>query len=338
MVEIQLPFVCAIVLAITLAILFTNKNRPHRAIIIFVATSMFAMTLVGLRWSLEWGWINYVQAFFAACIPAITRWGFGIATQGDWKRAAYIPLLGLPTILFLVIPQLSDLTDIYLLLLYIYYGAALIRMGLQSSDKYEYVVFNRISVFKVSVVCAAALIIFSGVIDILVMLALQNDALSIALSTIAAGQTITLFTLVVLVILATNGVPRIDNSGETPAKQQKTPLAFENQAIVDSVRQTLAENPLYENPDLNLNLLSRKVGLPSRKISLAINSIEHKNVSQFINEYRIQKARKLLVASDESITDIYEQVGFYSKSNFNREFARITNTSPSQYRKSNGAI
>ncbi|MEZ8387612.1 helix-turn-helix domain-containing protein, partial [Vibrio splendidus] len=44
--------------------------------------------------------------------------------------------------------------------------------------------------------------------------------------------------------------------------------------------------------------------------------------------------KTLLMQSDEAITDIFLSSGFQTKSNFNREFSRITGQTPSEYRSS----
>mgnify|MGYP000853762405 CR=1 FL=1 len=50
-------------------------------------------------------------------------------------------------------------------------------------------------------------------------------------------------------------------------------------------------------------------------------------------EFRIGKACELLINSNTSIAVIADIVGFSNLSNFNRQFKKITNLSPSQYLK-----
>jgi AraC-like DNA-binding protein len=56
------------------------------------------------------------------------------------------------------------------------------------------------------------------------------------------------------------------------------------------------------------------------------------NLSQYVNEYRIRDACTLLRDSDQSILQVALAVGFASKSNFNREFQRVTGQAPSVWR------
>ncbi len=97
----------------------------------------------------------------------------------------------------------------------------------------------------------------------------------------------------------------------------------------------MKKKALYKDADLNLARLARKAGVPARKVSSAINRVKGKNVSQFVNEYRIDEACRLLTESDRSITELMFEAGFQTKSNFNREFSRVTGVSPKQWREHN---
>ena len=91
---------------------------------------------------------------------------------------------------------------------------------------------------------------------------------------------------------------------------------------------------LYRDPDLTLNRLSRRLGIPSRQISGAVNRLRDRNVSQAVNAYRIEEAKRLLSETDRPVSEIMLESGFQTKSNFNREFLRVTGISPSAFRQS----
>lgn len=54
---------------------------------------------------------------------------------------------------------------------------------------------------------------------------------------------------------------------------------------------------------------------------------------EYLNEYRIKQARRLLEETNLSVTDICLECGFRNLGNFLREFRRHTGTTPLQYRK-----
>lgn len=54
---------------------------------------------------------------------------------------------------------------------------------------------------------------------------------------------------------------------------------------------------------------------------------------EYLNEYRLTMASRLLLSSDASILDIANEVGFDNLSYFNRLFKKRFLTTPSNYRK-----
>ncbi len=94
----------------------------------------------------------------------------------------------------------------------------------------------------------------------------------------------------------------------------------------------LAEKELYKNPNLTLPQLAKELNMRTHLLSQFINDNLDKNFSQFINEYRITEAKRLLKANTSlKIEVIAEQCGFNSNSTFYTAFKKITNTTPSKY-------
>ncbi len=91
----------------------------------------------------------------------------------------------------------------------------------------------------------------------------------------------------------------------------------------------VAQKP-YLDPDLTLARLARKLSLPAKQLSAAINRGTGENVSRYINRLRVDEACRLL-KSGASVTAAMLDSGFNTKSNFNREFLRVTGRSPSQW-------
>lgn len=92
----------------------------------------------------------------------------------------------------------------------------------------------------------------------------------------------------------------------------------------------LAEQRLFLDPDLTLARLARRLGVPAKQLSAAINRSSGGNVSRYVNALRIRHACGLL-ASGQSVTAAMLASGFNTKSNFQREFQRVTGGSPSQW-------
>ena len=79
--------------------------------------------------------------------------------------------------------------------------------------------------------------------------------------------------------------------------------------------------------------LARREGIPARQISGALNRIYGRNISQIVNEYRVDDAKRRLATTRDPVTVIMLESGFGTKSNFNREFLHITGIPPSSYRR-----
>ncbi|MTD28663.1 helix-turn-helix domain-containing protein [Erwinia sorbitola] len=95
----------------------------------------------------------------------------------------------------------------------------------------------------------------------------------------------------------------------------------------------LMQEGLYREPQLNLARLARKAGIPTRQVSAAINALHQQSVSQYVNGWRIREAGERLAGRSQTVIEVMESVGFQTKSNFNREFRRITGKTPSEWRR-----
>lgn len=119
---------------------------------------------------------------------------------------------------------------------------------------------------------------------------------------------------------------------EAPKKQLNDELL--NPDAARHVDITMREEKLFMEPDVTLDHLAERLEIPSRDLSMLINRHFGVNFYEFINRYRVEEARRLLrTDTDKTITDIYLEVGFNSKSVFNTFFKKITSVTPSQYRK-----
>lgn len=90
----------------------------------------------------------------------------------------------------------------------------------------------------------------------------------------------------------------------------------------------------FLNPDLNLKSLASLINMPQKDISKAINTFSDSNFHSFINKYRVEEAKKILINKDStkySMIGIGEKAGFNSKSSFYNNFKKEVGLSPKQY-------
>ena len=86
--------------------------------------------------------------------------------------------------------------------------------------------------------------------------------------------------------------------------------------------------------DLSLSVLADKLGLNRYYISHLFSRKLGMRFNDYVNSLRISEACRMLLNSDDSVTDICFQVGFGTLRTFNRAFIRHTGRTPSEYRKS----
>ncbi len=108
---------------------------------------------------------------------------------------------------------------------------------------------------------------------------------------------------------------------------------------VEAKQQTLnklmEDDQLYRHEELTLGTLAEAVELAPHQLSELLNSHYELSFSQFLREYRIREAQRLLRAEpDASVLSIGLEVGFKSQSNFYAAFKAYSGQSPGAYRRS----
>lgn len=123
-----------------------------------------------------------------------------------------------------------------------------------------------------------------------------------------------------------------------PSKKYKTSSLTPNdsETYLKQILHLIKVKRIYRDPNVSLQLLASKLAISPRAISQVINEQLKKNFFELINEHRIEEAQELLLrpgTAGKTILEIAFDVGFNSKSAFNRVFKNFTQMTPSQYRK-----
>ena len=123
----------------------------------------------------------------------------------------------------------------------------------------------------------------------------------------------------------------------TPARSER--IGLRPDQIEKHVARLLAlmehEKP-FRDGNLTVKALAEKLGLPAAQLSALINERLAENFVDFVNRYRIQEAKRLLLDGSKrhySVVAIGDEVGFNSKSAFNAAFRKYTGSTPSDFRK-----
>ncbi|HET7732563.1 MAG TPA: helix-turn-helix domain-containing protein [Paludibacter sp.] len=91
----------------------------------------------------------------------------------------------------------------------------------------------------------------------------------------------------------------------------------------------------YLQEDCNIQTVAEQTSISVHHLSNILNQRFDKNFPDFINEYRINEAMRILNSDQSSkmtLEAIGYECGFGSKSSFNKAFKKLTNSTPSRYR------
>lgn len=128
--------------------------------------------------------------------------------------------------------------------------------------------------------------------------------------------------------------PAPAEENEEIVADKKTEQPEDMQVVRAQVEEYMVSNKPYTNPKLSLNELAGKLKLPPHTLSRVINDGFDKNFFDFINSYRIDEFKKRVdnpKFKNYTLLSIAYEVGFNSKTAFNRSFKKITGQTPRDY-------
>lgn len=337
MLFIPLPFVVTLLLLILFAKLARRDredrpNIPFMALILLVAGQSF---LAGLRWGYGVQAVGWVTPVLAGLVPPLVWCGVLAVLRRDWFHPSRILLHALPALSVAGLMALDrGLIDPALVVICLGYAGAILRMMRRGADTLRLTPLERAGTAYRAILFAASALLLTAVMDLAVYL---DFALLLGRNALPIIQTGNLAALALLAIAAAaiDRTPGVDEprAVAAPAPTPPAPQDDGHAATLRAIDGLLTDRHIYRDVDLTLDRLARRLGMPARQISGAVNQLRGKNVSQYINEFRVAEACDLLARSDRQVTEIMFDVGFQTKSNFNREFRRVTGMTPVQWRQ-----
>jgi AraC-like DNA-binding protein len=327
----------ALILFAALSFLTANlwlKRRDKLSASPFLGVAALAALqalFVSLRWDYGLAQIRVPQVLLAAALPSAAWLSFRAATSGGslfaWKNMLHaIPLV----LVALALIALPDAIDIVLALTFLIYGGNFLRLALAGDISFDQTALEGVFDMRRALWLLAFIMLGSAIMDVIVYLDFLRVGGQHAAQLIGIGNMIWLLALAVSVLLGSTTSPVTDDD-----VQDEQPVLPEvgDHKVAEAIQKLLTETGLAKNPGLTLSRLARRAGLPARAVSSAINRVHGRNVSQYINDIRIAEACRLLKQTDASITQAIYASGFQTKSNFNREFLRVTGKTPREWRK-----
>ncbi len=103
--------------------------------------------------------------------------------------------------------------------------------------------------------------------------------------------------------------------------------------VISIIQKHINDN-LHMQDEVSLVRLAETVYFNPSYLSRLFKQVTGTNLSDYISECRIKKAKKLLENAEYKIHEISEAVGYLSATNFARFFKKVTNMTPQEYRDS----
>lgn len=119
--------------------------------------------------------------------------------------------------------------------------------------------------------------------------------------------------------------------------KSKDNIIFENSKYLSLFLefQALVEKHCFEHK--KVSFYAQQMGFTTKTLNNITKSIIQKNAKSLINDIVIIQSKRLIINSEDSLTEISYQVGFDEPTNFFKYFIKYSGVSPSQFRASNQA-
>jgi AraC-like DNA-binding protein len=345
MLFVPLPFVVALLLGL----LFLRVHRREaggRAFEALILVSIVQSVLSGLRWGYGVQAVMVVAPIGAAIVPPLAYAGVTALVKRNRRPLLQrLVLHGLPSALvaLLLVSPWRGVIDLALIATFVGYAIAILLHLRPGADALRLAPFEGSVPAYRAILFAAFALLLSALVDVIVLLDFAWMTGNHVGQVIALGNLGLLIILSVAAAAASRSHTPLEagesaRSREMPPEESLPAGDSQQDAETLSAIQALMEGKrVYRDADLNLDRLARKLGIPARQISAAINRATGKNVSQYVNAHRITEACERLADTDRPVTEIMFEVGFQTKSNFNREFRRMTEMTPLQWREQSAA-
>ncbi|MCB9283180.1 MAG: AraC family transcriptional regulator [Lewinellaceae bacterium] len=133
-----------------------------------------------------------------------------------------------------------------------------------------------------------------------------------------------------------------------PAEKEEGSEKYKRSRLREDYKQRVKQRLLtyfntekpYLNPELTVGDIASVLKVPRHVLTEVLNTSLDKNFYQFVNEYRVEAVKKMLVSPKRrniSIEAIGFDCGFNSKSTFFSVFKSLTGTTPAQYQERHSA-
>ena len=141
-----------------------------------------------------------------------------------------------------------------------------------------------------------------------------------------------------VVVKGMKQTPVLENISDKPKYADSNLSMADCELYANKLAKYMEREKPYLNSSLKISDLADNLSLPAKSLSQVINQKFGDNFFDFINKYRIAKAKEQLINSNgnhKTISEILYESGFNSKAAFNRAFKKHTGITPSRFKSLN---
>ncbi len=122
---------------------------------------------------------------------------------------------------------------------------------------------------------------------------------------------------------------------DIPKKYQTKKIEeVEAKSLALALNKVMIKNQFHKDTNIKLSDIAKELQISSHKLSQLLNDNLGKSFALFINEYRIEEAKKLLKENNQfTLESIGYESGFSSKSTFYATFKKIIGQTPAEFKK-----
>jgi AraC-like DNA-binding protein len=272
-----------------------------------------------------------IQPVTATLVPPMAWVAFQTTAVRHFIKVDYLNLLG-PLCALVSLAVAPNFLDTLIPALSVGYGVAILWVSLQGTDAMPRMRLGAGDLPGHIWQTIGAALIAAALSDVFIVAAQMMGAAYLQ------PWIISIYSSAMLLIVGGLSLSSaLDNETSEADDIAELPVSDQDVEIVGKLDALMTTQQLYLNSDLTLSLLSRRLLVPAKQLSSAINRSTGGNVSRYINAARIKAAQDRLLAG-ESITNAMLSSGFNTKSNFNREFLRVSGKSPSDWLASQASV
>lgn len=301
----------------------------------FLCTFLLSLSaislLLGLRLSFDAPWAAQVQPLVAVMIAPSAYLGFaalsqdGVANRHKIFFVDVVPIAAAQLAILANIPVSADVFVLGITSVYLFRTARLLR---HEADEFVYVAPHGLPIVRSAIYATIILLGLMVATDLSIVAAslFAGDAFILAFLTGVSGVFAAFIFVVALI-----GAPMLLRTTKNDATKDHQPTDSDRSMLL-ALNALMNEKQIFMDSNLTLARVARRLSVPARDVSTAINRMTGENFSRYINGFRVRHAQKALRQTELPITEVMFEAGFVSKSSFNTEFRRITGQTPSQFR------